>query len=254
MPSRLFLDEEEIEIRKIYESGISAAPIAAVFHCGADAILSAVRRQGGTARPHNHLTKRGLENVRRASKGRKLSKSARRKISKARKGRKLSKAQREQIAKTLREYYQDHPAPLSGKHRSEATREKLSKANKGQVPWNTGKRRSSETRRKISESLNGKMSGPKNPAWKGGVSTKPYPFEFNSGLKEEIRERDGHECQLCGAPEANFSRALDVHHIDYDKENCSSGNLIALCRSCNGSVNKNREFWTGHFKALLDSQ
>lgn len=254
MPSRLFLDEEEIEIRKIYESGISAAPIAAVFHCSADAILSAVRRQGGTARPHNHLTKRGLENVRCASEGRKLSKSARRKISEARKGKKLSKAQREQIAKTLQEYYQIHPSPFLGKHRSKATREKLSKANKGRVPWNTGKCRSPETKRKISKSLNGKMSGPKNPAWKGGVSTKPYPFEFNSRFKKEIRKRDGHKCQLCGASEANFNRALDVHHIDYNKENCDPGNLISLCRSCNGKVNQNREFWTGYFEALLDSQ
>jgi len=254
MPPRLFLDEEEVEIKKIYESGISAAPIAAVFHCSADAILSAIWRQGGTARPYNCLTKRGLENVRCASEGRKLSESARRKISKARRGRKLSKAQREQIAKTLREYYQSHPAPFLGKHRSEATREKLSKANKGQVPWNTGRHRSSETKRKISESLNGKMSGPKNPAWKGGVSTKPYPFEFNGGLKEEIRKRDGRKCQLCGAPEANFSRALDVHHVDYDKENCDSSNLISLCRSCNGKANQNREFWTEYFRALLDPQ
>src|SRR5574343_1203857 len=87
-------------------------------------------------------------------------------------------------------------------------------------------------------------SGPNNQNWKGGISFEPYPFEFNSELKLKIRERDGFTCQLCGVKENG--RALDVHHINYDKQDCSEKNLISLCQQGNGchqKTNGNREYW-----------
>jgi hypothetical protein len=77
--------------------------------------------------------------------------------------------------------------------------------------------------------------GKNNPNWQGGLSFEPYPEEFNDHLKELIRERDGRVCQFCGDGESK--RKMDVHHIDYDKSNCSPSNLISLCRVCNTRAN-----------------
>ena len=37
------------------------------------------------------------------------------------------------------------------------------------------------------------------------------------------------------------------NHIDYDKKNCNSDNLITLCRSCHRKTNFNRENWIKYF-------
>jgi hypothetical protein len=42
---------------------------------------------------------------------------------------------------------------------------------------------------------------------------------------------------------------LDIHHIDYDKNNLQENNLISLCQKCHGKTNFNREYW---FKILKD--
>jgi hypothetical protein len=95
-----------------------------------------------------------------------------------------------------------------------------------------------------------KMSGFNSPHWRGGISREPYAWTFNAELKEEVRRRDGYKCQLCGVPQAECNRALDVHHIDYDKKNSDPVNLTALCVSCNAKVNENRKHWTAVFQAM----
>jgi DNA-directed RNA polymerase subunit RPC12/RpoP len=83
-----------------------------------------------------------------------------------------------------------------------------------------------------------------------------YPIEFNSKLKEEIRIRDDYTCQKCKITEEEhlivYGIKLDIHHIDYNKENCKKNNLITLCRECNLRVNFNREYWTEFFKNKLN--
>jgi len=105
-------------------------------------------------------------------------------------------------------------------------------------------------RAKMSASHKGKCAGDKNPRWLGGVSRLPYAWTFSAELREEVRRRDGYKCQKCGAPQAECRRALDVHHIDYDKKNSDPVNLVALCRSCNSKVNTNRELWTAYFAEM----
>lgn len=95
------------------------------------------------------------------------------------------------------------------------------------------------------------MWGENAPNWKGGLSFEPYGPEFNNGLKEEIRERDNHLCQLCGKTQEENGRRLDVHHIDYDKKNCDLSNLISLCWGCNTKTNFNREFWKVILKGMV---
>jgi transposase len=91
-------------------------------------------------------------------------------------------------------------------------------------------------------------SGINSPHWKGGISFEPYCDRFNNDFKEAVRERDDYMCQLCGSEQNG--RKLDVHHIHYDKANCYP-DVVALCRSCNVSVNSDRDYWERYFEDLL---
>lgn len=94
--------------------------------------------------------------------------------------------------------------------------------------------------------------GEKNPNWRGGKSNEPWPLAFaDLKLKEQIRSRDNYQCQLCGVLQSECTRSLDIHHIDYVKENLSYQNLISLCWCCNTKVNYNREHWVEFFTTLL---
>jgi hypothetical protein len=123
---------------------------------------------------------------------------------------------------------------------SEEHKEKLRK-------FHLGKKLSEETKRKISTS----ESGNKHYNWQGGKSFEEYPQEFDSALKEQIRFRDGYKCKLCGCPQIENGRCLDVHHIDYNKKNNNINNLIALCHRCNAKVNFNKDYWTIFLKGKL---
>jgi len=54
-----------------------------------------------------------------------------------------------------------------------------------------------------------------------------YPPEFNEEFKRYIRKRDKHRCAIC-----NKRKRLDVHHVDYIKQNTTKLNCVSLCRYC----------------------
>jgi hypothetical protein len=169
-------------------------------------------------------------------------------------------------------YKRTQPSPLIGIKRpirSEEWKRKLSESHKGKFVgerhprW--GVKLSDETKKRISESEKGKKDssevrlkkslariGDKNPAWKGGVSYEPYSHDWTDFLKESIRLRDLFICQECGIHQHelqdNWHKKLDVHHIDYNKKNCSPDNLISLCRPCHIKTNYSRDYWLGYFK------
>jgi hypothetical protein len=91
--------------------------------------------------------------------------------------------------------------------------------------------------------------GKNNIMWKGGISFEPYSPLFNDTLKKQIRDRDYHICQMCGIDENATFRKLDIHHIDYDKQNNNQENLIALCINCHGKVHFDRDDWKIYFKS-----
>jgi hypothetical protein len=98
--------------------------------------------------------------------------------------------------------------------------------------------------------------GARNPNWIDGRDKDKYPVKFNFQLKKGIRRRDNFTCKKCGVKEAHlvgYFKRLDVHHIDYNKQNLDPMNLITLCRSCNGQVNKDRLFWMSYFSSLLEN-
>jgi 5-methylcytosine-specific restriction endonuclease McrA len=85
--------------------------------------------------------------------------------------------------------------------------------------------------------------------WKGGVTYQPYPNAFTTKLKESIRKRDNYTCMICKLQPQN---TLSVHHIDYDKKNCKSDNLISLCNKCHNVTNGNRVYWTKIFQEMIE--
>lgn len=135
--------------------------------------------------------------------------------------------------------------PLTEEHK-----QNLSKANKGNIKISKallGHTCSPETRKKISEA----QSGEKSKNWKGGISYQPYPEKWNETLKNSIRQRDGYACQECGIHQDELDgrfKKLDVHHIDYNKDNLDPKNLITLCKSCHSKTNINRDYWLNYFK------
>ena len=119
-----------------------------------------------------------------------------------------------------------------------------------------GPRKAAELRKHYSKILSGKgnpnfgnhvLAGKNNPNWKGGICREPYGFEFDEKLKELIRERDDHKCQLCGMSQEDHikisSHRLSIHHIDYNKTNNDESNLISLCKTCHSATNYNREYY-----------
>jgi hypothetical protein len=83
--------------------------------------------------------------------------------------------------------------------------------------------------------------GVNNPAYIHGLSKKPYPSIFNRQLKDRVRVRDNFQCRICGVPELELNRKLSVHHIDYNKDNQSMDNLIAVCLTCHNKTNRKKE-------------
>ena len=196
------------------------------------------------------------------NKGKKLSKEHKNKISKShkgivswnkgkkrwwaspsefKKGHKMSKKVRAKISEKLK-----------GIKRSEETKKKMGLAR-------SKMRHSSETKKLISKNnarhwknkTRPDISGENSSLWKGGKSFEPYGLEFNKDLKEQIRKRDNYTCKECGTTEKQLKYKLHCHHIDYNKKNNNTTNLISLCRKCHIKTNFKRKNWIEYFKRKL---
>lgn len=139
-----------------------------------------------------------------------------------------------------------------GKITPEKTRQKLSKAFRGENHPQFGKfganhprygkPLSDESKKKIGDANRGENSA----CWKGGISYEPYCIKFNNELKEHIREKYNRKCFICGKEEGE--RKLSIHHVDYNKSTLCNGKmwgLIPLCPSCHSKTNHNRWYWFG---------
>lgn len=93
--------------------------------------------------------------------------------------------------------------------------------------------------------------GAGHPNWQGGISYEPYcQIWKDKEYKEDIKIRDGYKClnPCCDSKNPNN---LVIHHIDYDKKNCSPDNLITVCRACNFIANYNREWYVAWYQIIL---
>jgi len=159
-------------------------------------------------------------------------------------------------------------------------------AKKGQIAWNKGKKHPELSKRMrtgiysqcdichkeiyipkyritrtkyhfCSKSCNNKFRvGEKGRNYINGSSFIDYPIEFNTELKDKIKQRDGHYCVLCGINEKEhklkYNKKLTIHHIDYNKQNCKENNLITLCEQCNLRANHNRNYWQKYYIEKLE--
>ena len=109
-----------------------------------------------------------------------------------------------------------------------------------------------ERSKNISKSLKKKYAG-----WRSKELSLVYDETFDKEMKETIRERDQGSCQLCGKKESievilyGTGEKLDVHHIDYDKDNSNPMNLISLCKECHGKTSFDRDYWQKYFTEML---
>jgi len=109
--------------------------------------------------------------------------------------------------------------PFYGKTHSVEVRAILSKAGKARVGESNpfyGKTHSCESKVKTSLAL----SGDKHWNWQGGIKNGAYCGAWaDPEYKESIKERDGYKCMNTDCWGA--CTRLSIHHIDYDKQNCS---------------------------------
>ncbi len=88
---------------------------------------------------------------------------------------------------------------------------------------------------KLNNRFENGLKGKDNPNWQGGISMDKHTYNFKKKLSPTIR-RIMPRCQQCYT-----DKDLVVHHIDYNKRNDQTNNLITLCRSCNAKVNFHKE-------------
>lgn len=186
-----------------------------------------------------------------------MSKEQKKKIAASKRGSKSS----DETKKKMSMVRKGKDNPMYGRKHSENTKQKMciakqnlsltsrkrvSDAKMGDKNPRFGKRHSRKTIEIIRE---GKI-GEKNANWKGGISYEPYcDVWLDKDYKESIKERDGYKCLN---PECNKStNRLCLHHIDYDKKNCSPNNLITICISCNTKANKDRNWHKSWYKTIL---
>ena len=106
---------------------------------------------------------------------------------------------------------------------------------------------SKETKRKMSLTRGGT-----------GISyeNSEYPEEFRK-IRPKILKRDNYNCQNCGMTQeehfAIYGRDIEVHHIDYDKQNNREENLITLCKQCNLRANFNRDYWFAYYSYIMEN-
>jgi len=99
-----------------------------------------------------------------------------------------------------------------------------------------------------------KRIGEKASNWQGGLSFEHYGPEFNNKFKRAIRKRENQVCIKCGIHREKLSKALFIHHINYNKKLTIPQNCCAVCNNCNSEVNGNRAHWQKFFQSLLSEK
>ena len=183
---------------------------------------------------------------------RKLTKETKKKISESMKGKVKTKEHLDNLRKSYKK------RSLNKEYRLKLSEGKLGELNPNYKDGSTNKKRyckdcgkSITKGSKLGRCKLCSTQGKLNPCYIEDL-IRDYPLEFNRILKEQIRVRDNQQCQICGILQKNYYRKLDVHHIDYDKDNLNQENLITLCSSCHVCTNHNREIYIEYFRILKD--
>lgn len=95
-----------------------------------------------------------------------------------------------------------------------------------------GESHTEESKEQISKNTDNR--GRKNPNFDDWSSRGEYPPEWTAELRARVRREYDYECEDCGINQESLDERLQVHHIDGNKKNCNTENLVALCRECHG--------------------
>jgi hypothetical protein len=162
-------------------------------------------------------------------------------------------------SKALLQYYAKNPhPPMSIEQRIKISKSLSGRGlgwKKGNKPWNTDLTKETDLRLKI---MAENFSGYNHPNFQNWKSRELYGYEFNPETKEKIRQKDGYVCQQCGIKQEEYrtktgkKRKLIIHHIDYNKKNNNTTNLISLCLDCHMETNYNRKEWKEYFQARME--
>jgi 5-methylcytosine-specific restriction endonuclease McrA len=81
----------------------------------------------------------------------------------------------------------------------------------------------------------------------------PYVFDWNL-IRKEIYKRDSWTCQECKihCTDKGVTK-IQCHHIDYNKHNNDTQNLITLCLGCHQPTNFNRDYWQKYFQEKMST-
>jgi len=122
-------------------------------------------------------------------------------------------------------------AKMKLRRHSPATKFKMSESHKGINTWSKGKKKSIKTRKKMSLS----RMNQKNPAWKGGISSKHDRLRSSAKLdlwRKRVFARDNYICGKC----SKQGYRLNAHHIfnftEYPNLRCDINNGITFCEKC----------------------
>lgn len=141
----------------------------------------------------------------------------------------------------------------TGKIVSEETKNKMSIARKGKPLAESAKEKLSMIAKEkwkdktYKSEFSKSRQGENNPNYRGGIQYEPYDDNWSKSFRHSIRERDNQVCMNCGKHREKLKTALDVHHINYDKQLSIKENCISLCHSCHSLTQINREYWTKLF-------
>ncbi|KKL54795.1 hypothetical protein LCGC14_2261820, partial [marine sediment metagenome] len=146
---------------------------------------------------------------------------------------------------------------LRGIKKSKEHRRKISESTKGREVSDETRLKSSISHLEYFSDMENRikqscaLQGVSREEWKGFSSKEHYCVEWTNDLKEYIKERDNYECQNPDCTDKSNHLPLYVHHIDYDKKNCSPNNLITLCNSCHSQSNGNRDQWQKLYTKII---
>lgn len=90
--------------------------------------------------------------------------------------------------------------------------------------------------------------------WYGNIRyyENQYCEKWTEDLRRRVRAFFNYTCFECGV--VITGRALNVHHVHYNKKTCCDGSphdLVPLCPTCHTRTNFNRDYWEDHFVEKL---
>ncbi len=174
--------------------------------------------------------------------GKKHSLETKNKISNSKKGKKRGEESVRKMIKTMKHQYKNGLRKKGMLGKKLTDKQKQAMSNKRKEEYRIGKRKPV------------RMHGEDNPSWRGGISFEPYNKDFDNRFKNAIRTRDNQICMLCNIHREKLRRALNVHHINYDKLLSIKENCICLCDSCHSRTHHNRKHWATFFQSLLNEK